>query len=63
MESFIILDRVIRFDSSFEAGLRIIRGHFLECSHFAIAAKLHCPKGDRINESLLYSVLYCATVM
>ncbi len=30
------------------------RGYFLKYSHLAIPAKLHCPKGDRINESLLY---------
>ncbi len=30
------------------------RGYFLSCSHLAIPAKLHGPKGDRINESLLY---------
>ncbi len=35
---------VIRFDSS---------GYFLKCGHLAIPAKLHGPKGDRINESLL----------
>ena len=29
------------------------RGYFLSCSHLAIPAKLHGPKGDRINESLL----------
>ncbi len=26
----------------------------MSCSHLAIPAKLHGPKGDRINESLLY---------
>ena len=41
----------------FEAGPLFSRGYFLKCSHFAIAAKLHCPKGDRINESLLYIVV------
>ncbi len=30
------------------------RGYFLKCGHLAIPAKLHGPKGDRINESLLY---------
>ncbi len=29
------------------------RGYFLSCSHLAIPAKLHGPKGDRINKSLL----------
>ena len=31
------------------------RGYFPKYSHLAIPAKLHGPKGDRINESLLYS--------
>ncbi len=30
-------------------------GYFLRYSHLAIPAKLHGPKGDRINESLLYT--------
>ncbi len=53
--SFIILETrtaklVIRF------GVRsfLSRGYFLRYSHLAIPAKLHGPKGDRINESLLY---------
>ncbi len=24
----------------------------MKCDHLAISAKLHCPKGDHINESL-----------
>ncbi len=35
------------------------RGYFLKCGHLAIPAKLHGPKGDRINESLLYIKHYC----
>ncbi len=36
----------------FEARPQISHAHFLQCSHHvANAAKLHCPKGDRINES------------
>ncbi len=30
-----------------------LANYFLKYSHLAIAAKLYCPKGDRINESLL----------
>ncbi len=34
------------------------RGYFQKYSHFAIPAKLHGPKGDRINQSLLYTLSY-----
>ncbi len=37
----------------FEVRPFLSRGYFLSCSHLAIPAKLHGPKGDRINESLL----------
>ncbi len=30
------------------------RGYFLKCAHLTIPPKLHCPKGDWINESLPY---------
>ncbi len=46
----------------FEAGPQISRGYFLKCSHLAFAAKLHCPKGDRINESLLYTHYTCTYI-
>ena len=36
----------------FEVRSFLSSGYFL--SHLAIPAKLHGPKGDRINESLLY---------
>ncbi len=39
------------------------RGYFLNCGHLAIPAKLHCPKGGRINESLLYIRYNIAIVM
>ncbi len=42
-------NRVIRF----EVRSVFNRDYFLKC-HLAILAKLHCPKGGRINESLLY---------
>ncbi len=38
----------------FEVGHQNSRGQFLNCSHLAIAARLHFPKRYRINESLLY---------
>ena len=42
------------------------RGYLLKCYKLAIPAKLHCPKGGRINESLLYLgflfSLFCACV-
>ncbi len=37
----------------FEVRSFLSRSYFLSCSHLAIPAKLHGPKGDRINESLL----------
>ncbi len=47
-------DKTAKLVIRFEAGPLFSRGYFLKYSHFAIAAKLHCPKGDWINESLLY---------
>ncbi len=38
----------------FEVRSFLSRGYFLKSGHLAIPAKLHGPKGDRINESLLY---------
>ena len=32
--------------------------YYLKYGHLAIPAKLHGPKGGRINESLLYILLY-----
>ncbi len=38
---------------------RLIRGYFRNAAtRLAIATKLHCPKGDRINESLLQYRIY-----
>ena len=37
----------------FEVRSFLSCGYFLSCSHLAIPAKLHGPKGDRINDSLL----------
>ncbi len=34
----------------------------LDSGHLAIPAKLHGPKGDRINESLLYSTAFTALI-
>ncbi len=52
--SFILETRtaklVIRFEVRSFLSLRL----FPEIQHLAIPAKLHGPKGDRINESLLY---------
>ncbi len=35
----------------FEVRSFLSRSYFLKYSHLAIPAKLHGPKGDRINES------------
>ncbi len=48
--SFIILEVYLQNWSLISS-----RGYFPKYSHLAILAKLHGPKGDRINESLLYS--------
>ncbi len=53
--SFIILEtRTAKSVIRFEVRSFFSRGYFLKCGHLAIPAKLHGPKGDRINESLLY---------
>ncbi len=44
----------------FEVRSFLSRGYFPKYSHLAIPAKLHGPKGDRINESLLYSSTFWA---
>ncbi len=41
----------------FEVRSFLSHGYFPKYSHLAILAKLHGPKGDRINESLLYLFL------
>ncbi len=58
--SYIILEtRTAKVVIRFEVRSFLSRGYFLSCSHLAIPAKLHGPKGNRINESLLYiTVLY-----
>ncbi len=51
---FIILEtKTAKWVIRFEVKSFLSRGYFLKYSHLAIPAKLHCPKGDRINESLL----------
>ena len=53
--SYIILEtRTAKVVIRFEVRSFLSRGYFLRYSHLAIPAKLHGPKGDRINESLLY---------
>ncbi len=53
--SFIILEtRTAKLVIRFKVRSFLSRGYFLKCGHLAIPAKLHGPKGDRINESLLY---------
>ncbi len=47
-------DRTAKLVVRFEVRLLFSRGYYLKCSHLAIAARMHCPKGDQINESLLY---------
>ncbi len=55
--SYIILEtRTAKVVIKFEVRSFLSRGYFLRCSHLAIPAKLHGPKGDRINESLLYTL-------
>ncbi len=55
--SFIILEtRTAKVVIGFEVRSFLSRGYFLSYSHLAIPAKLHGPKGDWINESLLYHV-------
>ncbi len=52
--SFIILEtRTAKVVIIFEVRSFLSRGYFLSYSHLAIPAKLHGPKGDQINESLL----------
>ena len=52
--SYIILEtRTAKVVIRFEVRSFLSRGYFLSYSHLAIPAKLHGPKGDRINESLL----------
>ncbi len=52
---YIILEtRTAKVVIRFEVRSFLSRGYFLSCSHLVIPAKLHGPKGDRINESLLY---------
>ncbi len=53
--SFIILEtRTAKLVIRFDVRSFLSRSYFLKYSHLAISANLHCPKGDRINESLLY---------
>ncbi len=47
----------------FEAGPLFKRIYFLKCGHLALPARLHCPKGDQINESLLHTHTYTYTYM
>ncbi len=55
--SYIILEtRTAKVVIRFEVRSFLSRGYFLSCSHLAIPAKLHSPKGYRINESLLYFI-------
>ncbi len=52
--SYIILEtRTAKVVIRFEIKSFLSRGYFLSYSHLAIPAKLHGPKGGRINESLL----------
>ncbi len=51
----ILETRTAKLVITFEVRSFFSRGYFLKCGHLAIPAKLHCPKGDRINESLLYN--------
>ncbi len=56
--SFIIFEtRTAKLVIRFEVRSFLSRGYFLKSGHLAIPAKLHGPKGDRINESLLYIVI------
>ncbi len=48
-------DRTTKLVIRFEAEQLFSRGYFLKRSHLAIPARLHCPKGGQINESLLYN--------
>ncbi len=53
---FIILEtRTAKVVIRFEVRSFLRRDYFLRYSHLAIPAKLHGPKGDWINESLLYN--------
>ncbi len=47
-------DKTAKLVIRFEVRSFLSRGYFLKSGHLAIPAKLHGPKGDRINESLLY---------
>ncbi len=54
--SFIILEtRTAKLVIRFEVRSFLSCCYFLRYGHLAIPAKLHGPKGDRINESLLYN--------
>ena len=54
--SYIILEaRTAKAVIRFKVRSFLSCGCFLSYSHLAIPAKLHGPKGDRINESLLYT--------
>ncbi len=46
-------DKTAKLVIRFEVRSFLSRGYFLKSGHLAIPAKLHGPKGDRINESLL----------
>ncbi len=51
--SYIILEaRTAKVVIRLEVRSFLSRGYFLSCSYLAIPAKLHGPKGDKINESL-----------
>ncbi len=55
--SYIILETITaKVVIRFEVRSFLSRGYFLSYSHLAIPAKLHGPKDDRINESLLYTI-------
>ncbi len=61
--SFIILEtRTAKLVIRFEIRSFLSRGYFHKYSHLAIPAKLHGPKGDQINKSLLYIIKLLATV-
>ncbi len=50
-------DKIAKLVIRFEVKTFFSHGYCLKCSHLTIPAKLHCPKGDRINKSILYSLL------
>ncbi len=43
--------KISHYNYSIKVRSFFSRGYFKKCDHLDILAKLHCPKGDRINDS------------